>query len=210
MSPSTALVRFSIRLLRAHKWFKVAPPGIVIANVPAGHSQSIRTRNLTRKALLRPMAVSYKSQIGALQLADNACRWDGKSAGHYEVWFLTLNHRSSQRGIWFRYTLDSPALNVPGQPTFQVWAGVYNRAHPEENFVIRGDTSLIGPDISGGADSVVSFEHGPLFPSRSVGELESDGHRVRWDLMFPACFETHHHIPSAVIRLVKPSSFVLS
>ena len=72
------------------------------------------------------MAVSYKPTSAiAANFSDNMCRWDGTGAPHYEVWFLTLNHRASQRGFWFRYVLESPIATVlDAQPRASLWAAV--------------------------------------------------------------------------------------
>src|SRR5947207_50073 len=61
---------------------------------------------------------------------DNLCRWDGRSAPHYEVWFLTLNHRESQRGFWFRYTVEAPTGPPSARPSAALWAAVFNRRSP--------------------------------------------------------------------------------
>ena len=67
------------------------------------------------------MAVSYKSTSAiAANVSDNKCRWDGASAPHYEVWFLTLNHRASQRGFWFRYVLESPVARAESRTQARV------------------------------------------------------------------------------------------
>src|SRR5437588_10685095 len=90
------------------------------------------------------MAVSHKpaSEL-ATNFADNLCRWDGVSAPRYEVWFLTLNHRASQRGFWFRYTLESPTdCTDDSKPSAAVWAAAFFRAAPDLNFGIKHQYSI--------------------------------------------------------------------
>ena len=46
------------------------------------------------------MIVSLKpASEAAANYADNLCRWNRRSANHYEVWFLTLNQRATRRGF---------------------------------------------------------------------------------------------------------------
>src|SRR5215217_7405246 len=72
-----------------------------------------------------PMVVGFKPTSDATtNYSDNLCRWDRRSKGHYEVWFLTLNHRASQLGFWFRYTVESPSGL---DPRAALWAALFNR-----------------------------------------------------------------------------------
>jgi hypothetical protein len=156
------------------------------------------------------MGIGYKPQIAAPNLADNTSRWDGMSPGHYEVWFLTLNHRASQRGFWFRYLIDVPAANLDREPQFEVWAGVFDRPRSHENFVIREETCLETNEIDAPPDLVLRFNNGSLSSTRSKGEVEAGGHQVKWDLSFVPNHETYHHVSPTMLHMVKPSSFVLS
>jgi len=47
----------------------------------------------------------------------NAMRWDG-SAGHYEVWYLTLTDPRSEVGLWIRLTMVAP---LAGEATCSLW-----------------------------------------------------------------------------------------
>ena len=47
----------------------------------------------------------------------NAMRWDG-SAGHYEVWYLTLTDPAGGVGVWIRLTMVAP---LAGEPTCSLW-----------------------------------------------------------------------------------------
>ncbi|HSE96935.1 MAG TPA: hypothetical protein VLD57_01610, partial [Blastocatellia bacterium] len=87
------------------------------------------------------MAVSYQPvAASASNLSDNLCRWDGRSSGHFEVWFLTLNHRAERKGFWLRYTLESPRatgrlLRQSGsllQSSAGLWAAVFDASSPHQ------------------------------------------------------------------------------
>ncbi|HKY06226.1 MAG TPA: hypothetical protein VJQ56_15125, partial [Blastocatellia bacterium] len=80
--------------------------------------------------------------IEAANFSDNLCRWKPKAGGHYEAWFLTLNHRASRKGFWFRYTIDAPraaqgAAETAASPSASLWATVFDRARPEDNFCLK-------------------------------------------------------------------------
>jgi len=144
--------------------------------------------------------------------SDNVCRWDGKTSGHYEVWFLTLNHRKSRRGFWFRYTLDSPVVRIHHQhpaPVLELWAGYFDRNNCSSNFLIT--QKLQGP-FSFDERSGVAFQCGgaELSGTGSRGIVESGGHRISWSLEFDPNPVTYHHAGSRIARLVKTSSFVCS
>jgi hypothetical protein len=156
------------------------------------------------------MAVSYKTKIAAANLLDNAPRWDGTAAGHYEVWFLTLNHKATQRGFWLRYTIEAPETALSQQPSFEVWAGYFERKRPEANFVIHQPTSLSTLGVDRESGLVLKLDRAALYSEGSTGDIEAQGHQVSWDLSFVPNEETYHHISPAMIRLAKPSSFVLS
>lgn len=158
------------------------------------------------------MAVSYKptSDIAA-NFSDNSCRWDRTSTPHFEVWFLTLNHRASQRGFWFRYVLESPiGTDLHSQPKASLWAATFNRRFPERGFGLKTEYS-VGQFAAGGGDDAILRIGSSLFSScRAAGGVEDGGHSIEWDLSYVPCESTYHHVPRAVIRLARPTSFVCS
>ena len=165
------------------------------------------------------MAVSYgasKSRVAAW--ADNARRWDGVSRGHFEVWFLTLNHRASQRGFWLRYTIDSPQPAVFQQRVstgslespVALWAGYFDRKNPNDNFVIKRSFEPDPQDPVQSEADRVSIGPGFLTADQAVGQLETDEHRITWDLGFAPSASTYHHVNPAVNRMLRPSSFIVS
>jgi tocopherol cyclase-like protein len=142
---------------------------------------------------------------------DNKCRWDGVTAPHYEVWFLTLNHRESQRGFWFRYVLDSPV--GPADDSFRsasLWAAIFNRRSPEENFGLRQHYPIEQCAFDSEAGSGLTLGDGVFTDCTASGRVQTAGHRVEWDLSYVPCEKTYHHVSRAVIQLARPSSFVCS
>ena len=157
------------------------------------------------------MAVSYKSTSAiAANVSDNKCRWDGASASHYEVWFLTLNHRASQRGFWFRYVLESPlVLDQDSPPRAALWAAAFNRRSPEENLGLKREYS-VDQFVLGREDSILKIGDGLFSPCSASGRVDSAGHSIEWDLTYKPCDTTYHHVPRTMIQLARPSSFVCS
>lgn len=158
------------------------------------------------------MAVSYKPiSVIAANFADNRCRWDGASAPHYEVWFLTLNHRASQRGFWFRYVLESPIGADPdAPPSAALWAAAFNRKSPEQNFGLKRAYSIDQFAFEGPENSILKIGDGLFSPRSVAGRVDSGGHRIEWDLTYIPCETTYHHVSRAVVQLARPSSFVCS
>ena len=158
------------------------------------------------------MAVSYKpTSVIAASLSDNKCRWDGASAPHYEVWFLTLNHRASQRGFWFRYVVESPlALSHDSPQHGALWAAAFNRASPEQNLGLRREYSIDHCAFDGREDSILRIGDGVFSSSSATGRVQSDVHSIEWDLTYAPCEATYHHVSRAVVQLTRPSSFLCS
>jgi len=47
--------------------------------------------------------------------------------GHYEVYYLTLNHRPTGLGLWLRYTVDLP---TEGEGHCALWGHVFDPETP--------------------------------------------------------------------------------
>lgn len=158
------------------------------------------------------MAVSYKpTSIIAANFSDNKCRWDGSSAPHYEVWFLTLNHRASQRGFWFRYVLESPSVSDhDSQPRAALWAAAFSRRFPDQNLGLKREYSIDQFAFAERDDSMLKIGEGRFSSCGAAGRVDSGGHSIEWDLSYVPCETTYHHVSRAVLRLARPSSFVCS
>ena len=159
------------------------------------------------------MAVSYQPVTEhAANLSDNLCRWDGKSAGHFEVWFLTLNQSADRRGFWFRYTMESPRATgrVPLEPHAALWAAVFDPSSPQQSFGLKREYGVGDFDILGNDDRIARIGGGTIASGRAAGILESDGHSISWDLSFSPNASTYHHIPPWLKMIARPRSFVCS
>jgi hypothetical protein len=139
---------------------------------------------------------------------DNRMVWDRRKAGHYEVWYCTLNHRPSGTGYWIRYTLESP-LPGRGDAYCQLWFAFFDAEHPERNWAVNRKVPLgqlgvqIDPFELRIADALL--RHGEL-----KGTISGDAHQATWDLAFkPAAF-THRHLPDLVYQTTFADTTVLS
>jgi hypothetical protein len=160
----------------------------------------------------RPMIVRYKpvSHLAA-NFSDNFCRWNGHSAPHYEVWFLTLNHRASRRGFWFRYTLESPVGPAnDNNPSAALWAAVFSCESPERNFGLRSNYAIDQLSIAGREDFSLRIGEGSFSLAGAAGRVTNRDHTIEWDLKYVPCETTYHHVSRALIQLVRPTSFVCS
>jgi hypothetical protein len=143
----------------------------------------------------------------APNFSDNLCRWDGRSANHYEVWFLTLNHRASQRGFWFRYSMESPASL---EPRAALWAAVFNRRNPELNIGLKSEYAIDQFAFEGRENFSLKISDGFFSCSRASGRVATDDHCIEWDLSFEPNSKTYHHVTRTINQLARPSSFVCS
>jgi len=146
----------------------------------------------------------------AANFSDNLCRWDGHSAPHYEVWFLTLNHRASQRGFWFRYAIEAPVGPDNAKPSAALWAAVFDRRSPERNFGLRRECEIDEFSFGGREDFSLRIGDGVFALSNAVGRVTNGDHSIEWDLSYIPCETTYHHVSRALIHLARPSSFVCS
>jgi hypothetical protein len=165
------------------------------------------------------MAVSVNPALSvAANYSANRCRWDGKSAGHFEVWFLTFNQRATGRGFWFRYTIEIPqtgqdpfiTLSQSSQlPRAELWATVFDRHHPEKDFGLIQARPIQVFD-SEKEQFGLCIEDARLSTSRATGKIENGKHQIAWDLSFIPNDTIYHHVPKSLTTIVRPSSFVCS
>src|SRR5215471_6594855 len=86
-----------------------------------------------------------------IKVSDNLCRWDRHTGSHYEVWFLTMNHRATRRGFWFRYTIEASEDVGASAAKAALWEVAFDREEPNQNFGLRcqhpiDDLRVDGPD----------------------------------------------------------------
>jgi hypothetical protein len=146
----------------------------------------------------------------AVNSGGNLCHWDGRSP-HYEVWFLTLNHRASKTGFWFRYTIESPAQSSDkSAPRAALWAAFFDRTRPEQDFGLVREWPIdqFVSDCSDGFS--LRIADGFLSPTRAAGGVTVRDHNISWDLSYMPNETTYHHASRALARLTRPSSFACS
>src|SRR5262245_29002601 len=158
------------------------------------------------------MVVDYQPTSDlAVNFADNLCRWDRGATPHYEVWFLTLNHRASQRGFWFRYTLHSPVGTADGRkPAAALWAAAFSRGAPDQNLGLTQEYLIDDFRFEGREAFNLCIGGGGLSASHATGMVQNGGNSIRWDLSFEPCDATYHHIPRTLAQLARPSSSLCS
>jgi Tocopherol cyclase len=154
------------------------------------------------------MIVSLKPASDVVaNYADNLCRWDQRSAGHYEVWFLTLNQRDARRGFWFRYCIDAPAA---GPPRAALWAAAFDRADAAANLGLKRECAIDQLAIEGHKAFHIRIGDGQFTGSRAAGRVEQGGRSIEWDLRFQPNEQTYHHVTPMLINFMRPTSFVCS
>jgi len=129
---------------------------------------------------------------------DNLRVWDGHKRGHYEVWYITLNHRDSGTGYWIRYTLESPQEGH-GEPYAQLWFAHFHRSEPGRTFAINRRFPIeemdakIDPFALSIGDAVLTHQS-------AGGSLAGNGHKVRWDFSWIPGQKTHRHLPTVMYQ----------
>jgi hypothetical protein len=123
--------------------------------------------------------------------ADNASRWDGVARPHYEVWYLTFNHRASSTGYWICYTLDAP---VAGEPFAQLWFARFDAADPGRNFAIRRTLPIAALRAEARPFSL-RIGDAELRHDAARGAVGGAGHDARWELRWTPGARTHRTLP---------------
>lgn len=133
--------------------------------------------------------------------SDNHIRWAGQP-GHYEVWYLTGNHRDSDTGYWIRYTLESP-LPGHGDPYAQLWFAFFDARDPDNNIAFNRKYHIaeLAAHMEPFAVTIAGseFTHQSARGSLQSGDKTGD-HRVSWDLRWQPSAETHRHLPSLMYQ----------
>ncbi|MBI1746169.1 MAG: hypothetical protein HYR55_06230 [Acidobacteria bacterium] len=142
-------------------------------------------------------------------LVDNLCRWDGVGAGHYEVWYCTMNHRSSGCGFWFRYTMEAP-LSVQAPRRGELWALFFDPARPSSHIAIKESFPIEQFRKGAGEDSIVQIGNHGFGVNFLRGAAADADHEMTWDLGFQPSPTTYHHIPSLLRAALPLKSLVCS
>ena len=123
--------------------------------------------------------------------ADNRRRWDGRP-GHYEVWYLTLNHRPSRTGAWLRYTLEAP---LGDEAHAALWFAHFDAREPQRTFGIHREFP-IADMVAQERPFALSLPGALLGHDRARGSLSGAGHSAAWDLRWVPAARTHRQLPS--------------
>lgn len=157
------------------------------------------------------MAATATSITGpAVNYRDNLCRWDGRKACHFEVWYLTLNHRATRHGFWFRYTLLVPAAQGGLEPRAEVWAAAMGGRRAERKLVLIERSSIDAFDPGTRDRFALKIGDSALGDSSATGKVVDACHSIEWDLRFAPRDKTHHYVPGWLGKLVRPSSRICS
>ncbi len=143
---------------------------------------------------------------------DNIMRWEGRR-GHYEVYYIKFNHRSSQTGYWLRYSLLSP---LQGEVLAEVWGIFFDPQNPNRNLALK-ETFPISEVQFSRERFYFRIGASSLFHTGAKGELKKYGDSLRWDLKFDSLHpprmgqETFHHFPHNIMYQASlPKTKVLS
>lgn len=127
----------------------------------------------------------------------NRMVWQGES-GRYEVWFFTLFHAASGTGFWIRYTLESPDP-AHGDPYVELWFARGCAHDFSGNFGIHRRFPL---SVFSSAQVPFALQIGDseLRHNGAVGQLQGDGHDIRWELHWEPQRKPFFLLPSALYR----------
>jgi Tocopherol cyclase len=146
----------------------------------------------------------------AVNSSGNLCHWDGKSP-HYEVWFLTLNHRAGKSGFWFRYTIESPSqMHDGGRPRAALWAAFFDRERPDSNVGLVREWPIDQFVCDGDGGISLKLGDGFLSGTQAFGRVAGEDHSIAWDLSYVPNETTYHHVSRTLAGLTRPSSLVCS
>ncbi|MDP8224548.1 MAG: hypothetical protein P9L99_14400 [Candidatus Lernaella stagnicola] len=112
----------------------------------------------------------------------NALRWDGRTRGYYEVYYLKWNDAASRTAGWVRYTLTSP-LPAIGKPYCELWGIFFDVDKPANHFGVRNRFAI---DALRHADDpfAVNIGDAELTADRTRGAIHpsASGSLMSWDL----------------------------
>ncbi|MBF0353482.1 MAG: hypothetical protein HQM11_20825 [SAR324 cluster bacterium] len=139
---------------------------------------------------------------------DNILIWDGKTHGHYEVYYFKFNLPEQQAAFWLRYTILAP-LHGFGQPVGELWGIFFDSRDPSKNeawkqtfplsqvrwesqrFELRIDQSLLRHD-------------------ESHGRIQGKKSSISWDLKIKPQKEIFHNYPNLLYHLPFPKTKVMA
>jgi tocopherol cyclase-like protein len=131
---------------------------------------------------------------------ENLMRWDRRSSGFAEVWYVTLNHRDTGIGLWFRYTVTAPRASGR-DPYCELWGFAFD---PDEKRTFgtrnRYPIDRLGTPQGRDDGAIIRIGDAWLSENHLDGEVEHDGRKLIWSLDFEPADRCFQHIPSRLRR----------
>jgi hypothetical protein len=127
---------------------------------------------------------------------ENALRFDPAGpGGHVESHFLKANSRDGRRAVWVKHTVFAPPGGA-ADAVAEVWAIAFDREHPGQ-FPVGGKVTVPFTEARVGTSPFEVVAGGAQLRSgHAVGAIESNGHRLRWDLRYDASAPPFRPFPS--------------
>jgi hypothetical protein len=129
---------------------------------------------------------------------ENLPRWDGRTRGRYEVWYLTLNAPAEHAAFWLRYTLYAPDQE---EAFSELWGHFFDARQPEKSFGLR--ERFPRDAFSLGGDGLIRMGRAWLREGRALGGLSGQGHALEWDLHFTPSTTAFFSAPFFLRRAVE-------
>jgi hypothetical protein len=143
---------------------------------------------------------------GSASEPDNRLVWTRSAEPHYEVYYITFNHRASQTGFWIRYTLESPTHEPP---YIELWFAAFDARDPAKNVAVRRRLSIADLEATAAPFSV-RMGDAILRHDGAVGAIRGAGHDVSWDLAWLPAERSHRWLPDVIYRTSFADTRVLS
>ena len=101
--------------------------------------------------------------------------------GTYEAWYLTVADPASRCGFWIRLTTFNPAQGVAAEAHSALWAFVFDRDHPANNWGGKV-TYPLGALEHSSPPFRLRLDRATLERDRCSGEIHTESGGARWNL----------------------------
>jgi hypothetical protein len=140
------------------------------------------------------------------QEKDTMVTWDGRRRPFQEAYFLKFNLPDSQKAVWLRFTLLAPMKKI-GSPTASVWAMIYDKTDPQEQFAMK--RTLVDEEWVIDRD-IFFFQIGDcsIYNTGMRGEISDGKHHLNWDIYYQVASESVYQYPAFFYLLPFPKTKV--
>ncbi len=139
---------------------------------------------------------------------DNELRWDGVSAGHYEVYYFKFNDPKQGVAFWFRYTILVPTRGK-GRAVGELWGIFFDAEAPGNNRAWK--CSYPVEQVHAQRNPFELRIHDAILRHDSArGCIESGAGRVEWDLTLVPDPVGLRNLPSLLYKLPVPTTKVVA